>query len=523
MDVLILAAGLGSRLSNYTHNIIPKYLINIDTHCGLYYLVHYWKKYSKNIFLVIHSKYYSLTKYYIDNILTDDKDKIIIIIYNESNGTAITLSNIINNELVKYNIKNLLITWCDIYPIEPIHFTKLKGKGKNNIFVFTNGNKCRYILDDNMVINPSTEGNIIGIYYFQNFKRFKLDNSEINTDIVIHLSNIGKIYNSTIHNIIDFGDEDKLLEIVKQKDNNIKCRYFNNITIIDNKILKKAIDDKGRNIIKYEMEWYKYIKNIDYIPTIYEYYQYGYLMEYKSNFIPLYQYLLDNNLSQSNITLIFDNIFHKLNNIHLLETKNINKIIFFNDIKKEIYDKVLIRKKNIDEILNFIGEILYVNGIKILCFEVVLEKCKNIITSYYSTLDIFDYNIILGDCNFSNILIDKDNMNNILFIDPRGYFGDTSIYGLKEYDYSKILYGISGYDNFNSNFFNIDNIDIISKSIQFKIKPVEIDKKYIQKYFNKVHHAFMIIHWLSLADYNKNNIWKCISSYYYGLYLGTLL
>ena len=278
-------------------------------------------------------------------------------------------------------------------------------------------------------------------------------------------------------------------------------------------------------------------------------------MEYKSNYIPLYKYLLDKELFsemqvKENITLILDNIFKILNDIHCIETININKTIFFNDIKKEIYDKVITRKKNIEEILNYFGEIQYVNDVKILSFEVILEKCKTIITSYYTTLDIFEYNIIFGDCNFSNILIDKDNINNITFIDPRGYFGDTSIYGLKEYDYSKILYAISGYDNFNSNFFNIDNINITNinipnmnhsfnldsslfskvltkenttKSIKFNIKPIQIDKKYIDKYFNKVHKAFMVIHWLSLADYNKNNIWKCISSYYYGLYLGTLL
>ena len=53
MDVLILAAGLGSRVSKYTHDSIPKYLINIDNHTGLYYLINYWNKYANNIYLAI--------------------------------------------------------------------------------------------------------------------------------------------------------------------------------------------------------------------------------------------------------------------------------------------------------------------------------------------------------------------------------------------------------------------------------------------------------------------------------------
>ena len=547
MDVLILAAGLGSRLSTYTHDIIPKYLINIDTHTGLYYIINYWKKYANNIYLVIHSKYYPITQYYINNILTEDKDKIILIEYNESNGTAITLSNILNDQLLKYNIKNLLITWCDIYPTDTINFTKLKARGKNNIFVFTNGNKCRYKLDNknNILYCPITDGNIIGIYYFHNFKTFNLDNSVINTDIVIYLSKIGKVHNYSVSNIVDFGDEDKLIDIINKNNidkNNIKCRYFNNITIIDNdKLLKKAIDDKGRSIIKYEKEWYKYIinknHNLEYIPKIYEYYEFGYLMEYKKDYIPLYEYFnkyygnntnenndnSDNKNNQNNKNRILDNVMDKLNNLHKIETRIENKNIFFNNIKKEIYDKVITRVKNIEEIINYFGEIQYVNCTKIVNLEVVLEKCKNIITSYYNTLNKFEYNIIFGDCNFSNILINPNNIDDIVFIDPRGYFGDTTVFGLTDYDYSKILYAISGYDNFNSKFFNINSINVDNKSIEFDIIPIQFDKKYIDKYFNKVHKAFMVIHWLSLAEYNKNNIWKCLTSYYYGLYLGTLL
>jgi choline kinase len=54
MDVLILAAGLSSRLSKYTYNLIPKYLIDIDGNTGLYYLIKYWNNHATNIYLVIH-------------------------------------------------------------------------------------------------------------------------------------------------------------------------------------------------------------------------------------------------------------------------------------------------------------------------------------------------------------------------------------------------------------------------------------------------------------------------------------
>jgi hypothetical protein len=129
----------------------------------------------------------------------------------------------------------------------------------------------------------------------------------------------------------------------------------------------------------------------------------------------------------------------------------------------------------------------------------------------------------MGDCNFSNILINPHDISDIVFIDPRGYYGETKIHGVIEYDISKILYAISGYDKFNAKYFNIESIDLENNILKFNIESIIFERNIINKYFNKVHKAFMVIHWLSLAEYNKNNIWKCIASYYYGLYLGTLL
>lgn len=562
MDVLILAAGLSSRLSKYTHNLIPKYLIDIDGNTGLYYLIKYWNNYATNIYLVIHSKYNVITKFYINNILPDYVEKIKIINYDSSDGTAYTINHILNNDLKDANIKNLLITWCDLYPNKTINFKKINKKdkanevnkstkeNKNNIFIFTHGSQCRFGLNESNEIFQceNCDGNIIGIYYFQNYTKFVLDNSCLNTDIVSYLNIIGSVNNYNIEDITDYGDEDKLLKILEDKkiNNKLKCRYFNSIDIIDdNKLLKKGIDDKGKQIIFYEKEWYKYINNLNnekinnFIPKIYNNYEYAFLMEYKKDHIPLYQYFLKieddiKNLCNNDLTIkradynikkisILKNIIDKINILHNTEKKTVSKIIFLNDIKKEIYDKVYDRVKIINPIIEYFGVIKKVNNINILSFDKVIEKCKNIITKYYNLLDKYEYSIIFGDCQFSNILINPDSINDILFIDPRGYFGNTNIHGLPEYDYAKVLYAISGYDSFNNNFFNLESIDIENNSLEFTINGIFYEREIINKYFNKVHKAFLVIIWLSLSEYSKNNIWKCISSYYYGLYLGTLL
>ena len=553
MDVLILAAGLASRLSNYTHDIIPKYLINLDDNTGLYYIINYWSKYSNNIYLVINSKFNIITKFYINNILKDFIDKIIIINYDTNDGTAYTLNHILNNELKNKNIKNLLLTWCDLYPVENIDFNILnynENIKNNNIVIFTHSDKCRYLLDENNNIQKCNDctGNIIGIYYFQNYKSFYLDDSCKNNDIVDYLEKIGEITNYKLKNIVDYGDEEKLLKIIEINYNNLKkirCRYFNDIQIIDNnKLFKRGINDKGKEIIQYEKNWYRYINNLkndnisNIIPKVYNIYEYGILIEYKEKHIPIYNFFLnyENNILKINdenerliknaeynvikITIL-KNILNRINKLHNIDIKKEPKISFLNNLKKEIYDKLYERKKIINDFIDYFGNITTVNNIKINTFDNVVDNCKKIIIQYYESLEKYDYSIIFGDCQFSNILINQDDISDIIFIDPRGYFGNSIIHGPIEYDYAKILYGISGYDNFNINYFNLKKID--NESIEFQINGFYYDKKIINKYFNKVHKAYLVIIWLSLAEYNKNNIWKCLTAYYYGLYLGTLL
>ena len=84
-----------------------------------------------------------------------------------------------------------------------------------------------------------------------------------------------------------------------------------------------------------------------------------------------------------------------------------------------------------------------------------------------------------------------------MFIDPRGYFGRSKILGIKEYDLAKILYGISGYDTFNNNNnFLFSEINIAEKSLHFTIQHF-LDNPHLDKYFNTVHYAFMVIIWLN--------------------------
>jgi hypothetical protein len=124
--------------------------------------------------------------------------------------------------------------------------------------------------------------------------------------------------------------------------------------------------------------------------------------------------------------------------------------------------------------------------------------------------------------------------------------------GIKEYDYAKILYSLYGYDDINNHPFILDSIG--NEEIKMSIKKYDYqendenshensyenshenshenncedsnqdkNKLKLNFIFTEVHKAFMVLIWLSFAEYCKNDISKCIGSYYYGIYLGTLL
>ena len=525
MDVLIVASGKSSRLFNYTKNYIPKYLLNIDNYPALVTIINYWSKYAKRFFLIIDEKFNILTNFTINNFLKELQENIYILNYNNQDGTAYTIDYIYNNYLINYNIKNLLISWCDILPKENLNIDKLKGsEEKNNLFIFTYGNNCRYLLKNNKIMKNSN-GNIIGIYYIENLN-YNIKNIEKNIDIVEYFNNFKNIKNYKLNDLLDFGDEEKYKSIINLQNSceKITCRSFNEINIKDNLLLKRALNDKGREVIKHEINFYKFLNSlnnkeiINLFPKINEFYESAFSMVYMHDYINLYKFLNKNNNLRNE--MIIKNVIDKLDLLHNFKKIKIEKNQFLHDIKSEMYDKIINRIENIKDILNYFPNFKKVNNVYIDSFDTVINKIQKYLFNYYETLDIFEYHIIHGDTNFSNILINPDN-EEIKFIDPRGYFSKSKIFGLIDYEYAKILYGISGYDNFNNHHFKVEFID--NKEIKFNIKQIDVSSNFINENFNKIHKILLVIIWLGLAEYNKNNIWKCIASYYHGLYLGTLL
>ena len=493
--IAIVASGEGSRLMPITKNI-PKLLVPYRDKSILCHTIDYWKSYTRKFIIVIQTKYNAMVKYYMELIGVDYE----IINVNTSKGqeNSHTIHSAFKNS--KFEGKRILFTWCDIYPdsILPLQIFK-----EENI-IFTYKNYGRYDAYNNKIVKKAF-GNIIGIYYFPNFKN--IEKFESHMDICdCYIENFGKFIVHEIEKLIDIGDMNKLDSL--NNTSGYRTRYFNELSGTDT-LIKKSTCVYGDQIMRDEMRFYKYYKHYC-LPNIIHYGKNFYEME-KINGITAHEH--NKTLSYNEQLVYIQDILIFLSKFHSLKQVSISKNQMYSDINIEFYKKVNCRLDNVLPILEEFNFIKTINSVPIIySIKHIKDDLYNKIQDYFMNKP-FEYQSIHGDPHMSNIMKSTDKM---YLIDPRGYFGNTKLFGPSEYDLGKIMYSLSGFDYFNSNeklTFYIEGCNIML-DINNNIDPfLHLFKD------SKLLIYMTILHWLGLSDYTRLNIHKCVSAFYYGIYL----
>jgi len=289
---------------------------------------------------------------------------------------------------------------------------------------------------------------------------------------------------------------------------------FNNITINNNIFSKKFKNSVGKIKINNEILFYKYIienKVIFPIPK---------LLNHKDGELEL-EYI--NNSSTLTNIVDTNNVYNYINKItkYLLLLHKIKIPINFDILKRDL--NIELNKKIIDRFNEFDwnSNILY-NSIKSVNnfeFKNINYYCDIIHSKIVSYLDGRNYyNLIHGDVHLGNILLDKNDK--FYFIDPRGCFGESKLFGLYEYDYSKLLFGLSGYSIFDNTIIN--ELNIVNGNIEVDfIKEYEFIFK--SGKFDKITILFCLSIWLAnnscFSNVNKKITSLMIAYYYCEKYL----
>lgn len=500
---VILGAGLATRLYPITHHI-PKVLVNYKQHTILKNLHDIYRDLGADeIIVVVHSKFQDTVEAYAEQ----EGLKINIQTVDEAFGSAYALA-LLDPILHGHNV---IVNWCDIIP----DFGSW-GWGQNTIY--TKGNECRFHFDGERIKNVGpTGGNVVGIYQLADWEFFMGETKEEIQDYTHGQDFVDFLYapsfkQSELMNIIDLGDMDKLEKAHEVRELN---RSFNSLHFEDAIVAKYCHGERGKDLQEKELGWYDATKGCSTVPKILRRHEHSFTME-RIKGKPAFEYIKErNNVDRP---VIIDDILHAMNfgrhEVHASETT------IREDFTKEFYTKVIDRCESIQGLIDSFGPIKTVNGVKIGRLKPMLRQALEHLIAYHHDTEGRWYSIIHGDPNFSNTMITDEG--EVKFIDPRGYFGNTKLYGPRLYDEAKALYAVSGYDEFNADpmwgSFSINEED--PSSVYIVIPPL-IYKYEKMDAFNEHHHLAVAVIWIALGGYFKNNPLKAVAAYYHGMKLLT--
>lgn len=501
MNVVIVAGGLGTRYHELS--VFPKILLATRFYNSLLTQdVDIFKNHK--ISLIINEKYYDMTLDYI----TVNNIDINLVKSSNVNGSYNTIKSVYD----KIPHDNVLFIWSDLEIFEDF-----SHQFENDTIICHQGH-YRYVFENNKIrLSDNKHGNVPGIYFLKNTdKYFTHELDEIsNYDLIDCLMDSNQMFDCfdiDKNNIVEYRDKDSyvhLMHKINPIDMKMKTRFFNKIsTIIDEntgeiKLKKQAIVKDYYPIIRKEFDWYKKMrmefdeKKISKIIPITDDKMCdddtSFVMEFLSNWDSLHAYVKSHNEED------VQQVYRKIKR-HLMYLSTVYNYVshdqFAEDLKYEVIDKVLSRCNKIKNML-----------VKYDAHD--LENRLNMAYQYLLSTEPntqVRYCVCHGDLNGSNAMVNPKN-HQVKFIDPRGYFGKTTFYGWQPYEYAKLLYCLSGYDDFN-NLPQIYGMDF-PKKLEYYDKIDYLNNKQLR--------VLVGIIWIALAGYISQDIMKANIAYEYGL------
>jgi aminoglycoside phosphotransferase len=398
-----------------------------------------------------------------------------------------------------------MLIWSDLILAPDI---KIDGLAKENHIGISRDFVCRWSFTNGVFEeSPSQEAGVAGMFIFTD--KAQIREIPKSGEFVKFLKDAGfKFKSISLSSTKEVGTISGIESV--QTRGSPRCRSFNRIEKNNDQITKIPLDDLGKRLAERETAWYKKAQE----------YGFGQIPE-----IMAFQPLVMRRINGRNVfradmddlekKQAIDNIVTSLYKLHGFESMDAD----YFSLNEAYYTKTMRRIDTVRDLIPFADKKeIMVNS----------TKCRNI----YFYKDEFRYMIkklfcidkfafIHGDCTFSNTMV--DNEGNIIFIDPRGYFGFTELYGDAAYDWAKVYYSIDGdYDQFNNGNFTLDIgedsvlLDIASSGWR------HLSGYYLDKIKDYPPENIRLIHaiiWLSLTTY----IWEDYDSICGAFYKSLLL
>ena len=500
--IIVQAGGKGTRMEQLTKNK-PKALVPVD---NLPMLFHLFRKYPDKKFIIIGDYKYDVLDQYLKAFATVDYK---IVNAGGHNGTCAGLQDAVAMLPPK---ESFLLIWCDL--VLPIDF--VIPETDVNLVGLSGDFPCRWKYENKQFVEErSTKRGVAGLFVFCN--KDMIADIPADGEFVRWLGEqqiaFKELILSRTHEYGLFSEWDK---IPKRR-----CRPFNRTWIKDGKFYKEAINEQGRTLAGREVEWYRKIqetishvdvtiesKDIINIPVIYGYNPLCMEVVKGKN---IYEY---DSLMLSEKKDILSQVIKCLRQVHKIDSIPVDKDSFY-----EAYiGKTFARLEKVKELVPFAKDTtVIVNGRECRNIFFHREEVESIIMRYLPK----KFLLIHGDCTFSNLMLTE--AGEPVLIDPRGYFGNTELYGDASYDWAKLYYSIVGnYDRFNLKHFRLD---ISEDGVWLEIESngwEDMETEFFRMLGGEVIPAQMhILHaliWLSLTTYTWEDYDSICGAFYNGLY-----
>lgn len=493
MKIIIQAGGKGTRLEGLTRNK-PKCLVPVNNLPILFYT---FQKFKNADFIIIADYKTEVLEKYLQTFGTSYNYTLI------KTAHKGTISGIKNAILDLDDDEPFMIMWCDLILGDMFELPKEKG----NYIGISKDFECRYsYIDGKFIKETSKENGVAGVFIFENKQYLKNIAEEGAFTDWLQNQDI-KFKRLDLYGTREIGN---LLSYADNNDSTMRCRPFNSMEFCGDTIIKKPVNAQGEKIAENEIAWYKHVKELGYqnIPEIYSYQPLTMKRVQGKN---IFEY---DCLTKSQKKDILRKLIEALEALHTLEPRRPANL---KDVEDNFINKTFDRISKVEKLIPFANkEFIKINGkyYKNILFnkEEFTEAVKTVYPKYFQ--------LIHGDCTFSNLMFDTFNMRAVL-IDPRGYFGKTKFYGDVDYDWAKLYYSIRGeYDQFNRKKFTLD---IREKEIEFAIKPnnwADMEEFFfdclpqVNKFKIKLLHAII---WLSLTTYAWEDYDSICGAFYNGV------
>jgi GTP:adenosylcobinamide-phosphate guanylyltransferase/thiamine kinase-like enzyme len=487
--IIVQAGGKGSRLEHLTANK-PKALVPVE---NLPMLFHLFRRFPEKRFVIIADYQQEVMREYLECFA----DIQYLVVEASGGGTCGGIGQALAQ--VPDNAPFMLI-WSDLVLSDAFQLPEAQG----NFVGISQTFPCRWKFQDGVFTEErSVELGVAGLFIFEN--KAGLAQLPKSGEFVRWLKESRISFNRLgLTGIREFGIFSEYDSLAKEK-----CRPFNRMIIDGDIVTKEAIDEQGKKLAKREIAWYGHAMSLHVpnIPKIFD--TLGRIRMERIIGKNIYEY---DGLMYHEKREVLQKLVGALSHLHSLERTPADAF----SIKDAYYGKTMDRLRKIRDLVPLADrKAITING----------RKCRNVffhkrdLEKKLDSLLCPHFAFIHGDCTFSNMMLRNDR--DPVFIDPRGYFGHTALYGDPNYDWAKLYYSVVGnYDRFNLKDFrlNISDDEIELKIASNRWEALEQDFFALSGTDPQAIKLLHAVIWLSLTTYAWQDYDSICGAFYNGLY-----